>query len=132
MKVCSKCKENKSLDEFNKHKYGLTAWCKICVRERSKKYYNDNRNTLNEKHKQLSKEKRQWFDDYKKTLKCVKCNEDHISCLEFHHIDSTTKDFGISSAVRYKNKEKLFKEIEKCIVLCSNCHRKLHWEEKNC
>ena len=131
MKVCSKCKESKSLDKFNKHKRGLTSWCKTCVQERSKQFYNEKSNILKEKRKNYYEERRKWFYDYKKTLKCSKCDENHISCLEFHHLDPNKKDFGISQALGplNLNKEKIIKEIKKCIILCSNCHRKLHWGE---
>ena len=66
----------------------------------------------------------------KKTLSCT-CGENHPACLEFHHIDPSIKEFEISGAVRLYGKEKIMNEIAKCIVLCSNCHRKRHWDENN-
>ena len=71
----------------------------------------------------------QEFIDYKSKLKCSKCDESHISCLEFHHLDPSKKE-GLISKMR-SSRKKLKIELEKCIVLCSNCHRKLHYEEKN-
>jgi len=49
--------------------------------------------------------------------------------LDFHHIDPTQKDFQLSQGERY-GWEKVQSEIEKCIVLCSNCHRDFHYLEK--
>jgi hypothetical protein len=71
--------------------------------------------------------------DYKLTLHCSKCPENHPSCLEFHHDKiNGTKEFNISNAVRDGYTiEKIFEEIKKCIVLCSNCHRKLHYTESH-
>lgn len=66
------------------------------------------------------------YDDYKKTLCCKLCGEDESSCLDFHHLDPTKKEYSISSAPRHKSFKKIMEEIEKCIVLCSNCHRKVH------
>jgi len=46
-------------------------------------------------------------------------------CLDFHHKDPNEKDFTIGK-YRNKSKENLLKEIEKCVCVCSNCHRKIH------
>ena len=56
------------------------------------------------------------------------CGENHISCLEFHHLDPTVKEGAVSNLIRVSF-ERALKEIEKCIVLCSNCHKKEHWDE---
>ena len=74
---------------------------------------------------------RKWLDDYKSTHKCLKCEETHIGCLEFHHRDPAQKDIEIAAAVRVGwSIDKIKEEIEKCDILCANCHRKLHWEER--
>ena len=79
---------------------------------------------LNKTWKKAVKEK---FDAYKATLSCVLCNENESCCLDFHHLEESKKDFSISKGlVNGKSLEQLFKEIEKCVVLCSNCHRKVH------
>ncbi len=44
-------------------------------------------------------------------------------CLDFHHVDPKTKSFGIGLANNGTSKGKLIAEINKCIVLCANCHR---------
>ena len=132
MRECSKCKSVKPLSEFNKHERGLTAWCKKCVRERSKQYYKEKSDVLKEKRKHYYEKRREWFNEYKKTLKCSKCDENHIACLEFHHLNPEEKDFTIAEALQKLNlsKDSILKEIEKCEVLCSNCHRKLHYDTK--
>lgn len=70
-----------------------------------------------------------WFSKLKTTLECSKCGENHPACLEFHHKDPSQKLFTISSMVRKLPKEVILKEIEKCEVLCANCHRKTHHNE---
>jgi hypothetical protein len=72
--------------------------------------------------------KKKWMNEIKSTLKCEKCGENHIATLDFHHINPNEKEFQIAQS--YFSKEKILEEMKKCIVLCSNCHRKLHWEEK--
>ena len=49
-----------------------------------------------------------------------------IEALEFHHVDPKTKEFGISSKGYSRSWEKVKTEIEKCILLCANCHREYH------
>lgn len=69
----------------------------------------------------------EWFDEYKSSLKCVKCGFDNPIALDFHHIDSKEKENSIATMVHDGcTKEKLIEEMQKCIVICSNCHRILH------
>ena len=51
-----------------------------------------------------------------------KCN----NALEFHHRDSNAKDFGISAKGYTRSWEKVKAELNKCILLCANCHREIH------
>ena len=58
--------------------------------------------------------------------KCQKCGYDKCSrALEFHHLDPNEKDFGISKTLT-KNIQALKAEVDKCILLCSNCHAEEH------
>lgn len=130
MKICSKCKKEKNETEFGQNKYCLNSYCKSCVREVSKNSYIKNKEQILLKRKNYIKERREWYNEFKSTLKCEICTENHISCLEFHHLDPKKKEFSIGVSVGSLSKERVLKEIEKCKVLCSNCHRKLHWEYK--
>lgn len=77
-------------------------------------------------------ELRKWFDEYKNTLKCSICSESHISCLDFHHNDPLQKEISLCNAIgRGWSKKSIVNEVEKCSIVCSNCHRKLHWNEKS-
>jgi hypothetical protein len=63
-------------------------------------------------------------------LKCS-CGEDRFVCLDFHHLDPSLKCFSISQvmgkwATTKIHIEQFLAEVEKCIVLCANCHRVLH------
>ena len=61
--------------------------------------------------------------------KCSICGYNkNISALEFHHSDPTHKEFALSKNIDYSY-EKLLKEVEKCVLLCANCHRELHHPE---
>ncbi len=85
-----------------------------------------------EQYKAIQKNRRieikKWFREYKSTLSCEKCPENFALCLDFHHKDPTDKVLGISEmVVNGFGKENILAEIEKCIVLCKNCHAKHHY-----
>lgn len=50
-----------------------------------------------------------------------------IEALEFHHEDSKEKDFSISGSGNTKAWASILKELEKCILMCANCHREIHF-----
>lgn len=133
MKICTKCNINKELSEFNKNlknkKSGLSSYCKKCVNSYTRDHYEIHKEQYNKRQLVNRNEKRKWFLEIKSTLKCVKCGENHLAVLDFHHLNPNEKEFGISKFF-HTPKEKILNEMKKCIVLCSNCHRKLHWEEK--
>jgi len=68
------------------------------------------------------------FKELKANLQCARCGENHIACLEFHHTDPTKKEGNVSQMAKKLSTKKLLEEIEKCIVLCANCHRKEHYQ----
>jgi hypothetical protein len=71
-----------------------------------------------------------WFNRYKRTLTCNSCDVSHPACLQFHHIDSNNKYKDVGNLVyRVTKIDQLKREIDKCEVLCSNCHAKYHWKE---
>lgn len=62
--------------------------------------------------------------------KCELCGYDKcVDALEFHHIDRNTKEFGIGFGDT-RSLEKLKKEADKCILVCSNCHKEIHAKER--
>lgn len=63
--------------------------------------------------------------------KCSKCGYslDH-SALEFHHVDMSTKEFNISKYALNRPWKEVQDELDKCILLCANCHREVHSQMK--
>lgn len=60
--------------------------------------------------------------------KCERCGYNKcFRALEFHHLDPSEKDFGISKCIT-KSFSLLKTEVDKCILLCSNCHAEIHEE----
>lgn len=100
-------------------------------REYQKKWYKENREKQYVRMERREAEIKKKLTEYKSNLKCD-CGENHPSCIDFHHIDPKQKEISICKAVTNGwGWERIMKEIEKCKVLCSNCHKKIHWEEMN-
>lgn len=60
---------------------------------------------------------------------CTECGETHPACLDFHHVDPGQKVANVA-AMRQNGwtREQVLSELEKCVLLCANCHRKLHYD----
>ena len=103
------------------------------MRSYRKEWYQRNKESEQEKARIRQSNRRaefkKWFSEYKSTLKCSKCGFNHPAALDFHHTDPTKKEFTISSVRTSMSKDKLLREIKKCIVLCANCYRIHHYEE---
>jgi len=93
----------------------------------NREYYK--KNSESEKKRIFDRRKKiaAWLENYKSKLECSICGEKTPVCLDFHHKDSTLKDKSLSLAIKWGwGKTRIMKEIGKCVVLCSNCHRKVH------
>lgn len=71
------------------------------------------------------------WDAFKRTLKCTKCGFDHPAALDFHHVDPAEKENLVSKLVSSGCFAAAMEEVQKCIVLCANCHRVHHYEENS-
>ena len=59
--------------------------------------------------------------------KCCFCSYDRcIAALDFHHVDESSKSFGLSQNGLTRSWEKTEHELQKCILVCANCHREIH------
>lgn len=97
----------------------------------SKKHYDNNKPACIEKVKLGKLKKRAQWDAYKATLSCINCGEDHPAALDFHHVVPNPINRKISELINNGAYKLAREEIEaKCVVLCANCHRKHHHEER--
>lgn len=66
-----------------------------------------------------------------KGSKCSQCdyNKPFLSVYHFHHIDPSQKKFSLSSKGCSRGWSKIIDELDKCILLCANCHSELHEKE---
>lgn len=130
-KTCITCKVEKSYNLFNKDKNrsdGFQPECKECKTTWFKKQYKKNRKRYLQNNLMRNKKWKDFVNLFK--TKCNFCDENIPEILDFHHINSNKKEYDISKiknqAFNEEFKLKVEKEIKKCIVVCSNCHRKIH------
>jgi hypothetical protein len=122
MKPCRYCGKTYSETDFGVAKTTPTKTyrrqkCRFCYRETKNK---------------LKAARKGWIEVYKSEKGCVRCKTTDPRVLEFHHIDTKKKEFNIADYYYTQySVEKLDKEIKKCLVICANCHRILHAEERN-
>ena len=114
-KICSKCGVEKPITDYHKNGFDnkgnqkYRGYCKTCANKREMERYWDKRA----------------FVDAQRT-QCIKCGETRSYVLDFHHKNETEKSFTIG-AMKRGNKDIIQKELDKCVVLCANCHRELHY-----
>ena len=74
----------------------------------------------------------EYTQNLKSQLCCVDCGQRHPATLHFHHLHAEDKEFNIGHAVSGGiSLDRIKKEIEKCIVLCANCHAIRHYNMRN-
>lgn len=130
-KLCTKCGQVKPISEFGKNKSkkdGLQTHCKECVKLYKQQHYLDNKEYYKEKAKAYKHKCRENLNNFKQDLKCSICGEDRWWVLDFHHINPQEKENNISHLI--DSPTKLQQELQKCIVVCANCHRDLHYKEQ--
>jgi len=128
---CSTCKLEKLYSEFSKNKTkktGINTICKECRKVYIRKHYKANKSYYLDKAAQQKQDAKKYWHEFKSKLKCNRCGYNkHWAALDFHHTDGDKKDFGISFAVANGwGRQRILDEIDKCEVLCANCHRIEH------
>lgn len=130
-KYCKVCDEVKPQSEFNKNKVksdGLQTRCRECQKAQNNSGYitNENRrNSIKARNTEVKDYNRKLMRRFKAFLGCLICREKEPVALDLHHTDPSGKDANPSSLLTYSTNT-LKAEIRKCVVLCSNCHRKVH------
>ncbi len=92
-------------------------------REYMKIWIQDNPEKWKEGQDRHYQKKAAWLRKLKAERGCSICGESDPVCLDFHHKDPEEKEFQIATCISH-SKEKLLSEMEKCDILCSNCHRR--------
>ncbi len=112
-RFCPSCKENCNIEDFyqRRGKQNSSTYCKKCTSIQTIK------RTQNLKKLMV---------EYKGG-QCEKCGYNtYIGALEFHHLNPKEKDFHPSQLKKYTFDDRVKKELDKCILVCANCHREIH------
>ncbi len=129
MKRCTRCGEEKPVSEFawkSESKGWRMSYCKQCVRARSRAHYTENRATYLSRNKLTKRDLRtarlllllEYFVEHP----CVDCGETDPLVLDFDHLRD--KEFTIGEELISRSWDAVTAEIEKCEVVCANCHRR--------
>jgi len=126
---CYRCGEVKPTAEFawrRKEQGQHDTFCRPCRSAYGKEHYAANRSRYIEQARvqkqRLRLERTTYLLAFFRTHPCVDCGEQDPVVLEFDHLRD--KSFAIGPALTTRNWQSILDEIEKCEVVCSNCHRR--------
>lgn len=126
MYKCSSCKKEKDAGDFYKsssRSRGVSSYCKECNKLWVRKRYLANKTYYDDKNKIALQRNRIFVFNYLKNHPCVVCGESDPIVLDFDHLrDKITNISNMVGALWCVQKIK--EEIDKCQVLCANCHRR--------
>lgn len=113
---------------LHRGKLTIRSWCRECTTKQNAEYRAANRYKYNQNARQRRHERKQRAIEYKGGV-CEYCKgRFHSAAFDFHHLDPNEKDKDPGLMMSMSD-ENLFKELDKCILLCANCHRVHHFKE---
>lgn len=129
---CGCCGEEKHYSNFNKNKnrsIGYGSCCKECSKERSSKYYNDNKEELIKNnikiHNKYFKDKVKIIKEYLGKRTCCGCGKKNIKTFSLLYITNGEKDVNLHKEFGTNTKpERLKVGLENCKLFCHNCEDK--------
>ncbi len=131
MKRCGRCKREFPEGEFywkNKAKGQRQSACRECCNERSAAHYAANPEPYRKRTREHGPSRKMTVQAFiqSQKLACADCGIDHPAVLEFHHLDPTTKERSVGNT---HGINQIIREMQKCVVVCSNCHLIRHWND---
>ena len=113
---CTTCEKSFELTKANFYSNGYAKKGNQKLKSKCKKCFDDHAKN------RLTDIITEHYGEYK----CSVCGYDRcIGAIEFHHFNAGEKDFEVSKMSSF-SKEKIISELEKCLMLCANCHREIH------
>ena len=129
MKRCGRCGELRPVEEFNwrrKEQGQRDNLCRPCRAEYKQEHYKAHKQRYIDqaqvRKRGLYLERTKYLIEYFASHPCVDCGEADPVVLEFDHL--ADKEFDIGQALPYRRWQSILDEIEKCEVVCRNCHRR--------
>lgn len=115
----------------------LQSRCRSCANEAARILYKtaDKTNIIARNKKNAIRQLEcihEYVANYLKNHPCIKCGTNNILVLEFHHLNQSEKRLEVSIMIQQRWSIKtIAKEIDKCVVLCGNCHRRITAKQGN-
>ena len=126
MKRCTACGREKPRPEFTKRADspdGLKHECRACTARRNKAYKSNNNEKVLARAAQRRREIREYVMQVK-SAPCTDCGRTYPPyVMEFDHLPGNGKAFNIGFMATRVGWAKIKAEIDKCEVVCANCHR---------
>ena len=126
---CSRCGEWKPREDFawrRRRKLQPDTYCRPCRSEYGKEHYAKHKQRYIEQAAAIKRRKRiertTHLIEYFRTHPCVDCSETDPVVLEFDHLGD--EEFDIGTSIDRRPWAAILAEIEKCDVVCANCHRR--------
>lgn len=124
MKLCRRCNIEKEKIYFSissKNKDGLQSYCKTCAVDARMKSYSENIVRESNYRKTVRKSNQASLQKYKESMPCMDCGTQYpYYVMDFDHLDD--KQYNVSQMLTL-SWDTILKEISKCDLICSNCHR---------
>ena len=127
MKKCCMCGEFKELTHENfawkkKDSGTFQSQCRPCHKEYRAQHYDINKEKYVAKARVWSDNEAKNFFTWLSDKSCIDCGISDIRVLEFDHVRGV-KAGNISKMLGAVSRERLLEELEKCDIVCANCHR---------
>lgn len=134
-KTCTKCRLERDRTDFRSDIYrrdGLSPQCNTCRSTKEKVWRDGNKDSIRRRVRvaaiRAKQECRRFAVEYLLSHPCVDCGESDLLVLDFDHLEPALKRYSISKLLSGTTNSTSLKrvksEIEKCVVRCSNCHRR--------
>ena len=125
VKRCCTCKQVKPLEDFNRMKRskdGRQGSCRDCNKAYHYHHWDRHMAQIKARRKRQREAARAFIVSYLRTHPCVDCGEADIVVLEFDHLRDKSRN--VSYFIATGEIARIQQEIEKCEVVCANCHRR--------
>ena len=132
LKKCTKCQRELPLDNFrwkNKSEGKKHSQCKECQKAQEKQHYRESLERRESVRATTNSQKitNMILVEEARSQGCKKCGEKRSYVLDFHHRNGEEKVETINHMIKSASSKTLQAELEKCDVLCANCHREFHY-----
>ncbi len=102
--------------------------CVECMRASRRKHYYENKEQYYDRNKVSRAKMRAYLTALKESTPCADCGINYPSfVMDFHHLEAADKEAEIGALISNGTWAKLLAEVDKCVILCANCHRIRTW-----